>query len=151
MKCSWITAQLYVVWRERTITSSVFLKTVTCGVQIIISDSTVLHVHLTHFPPSLPQGLQYLHSKGRIHRDIKAGNILLTARGLVKLADFGSASLRSPCNSFVGTPFWWVCWALSEEIDCVVPTVVKAMVVPPLSQKPYKTETASLHISDQKS
>uniref|UniRef100_A0A5S6QQ87 non-specific serine/threonine protein kinase n=1 Tax=Trichuris muris TaxID=70415 RepID=A0A5S6QQ87_TRIMR len=52
------------------------------------------------------QGLQYIHSLGRIHRDIKAGNILLTDIGSVKLADFGSASLISPAQSFVGTPYW---------------------------------------------
>uniref|UniRef100_A0A8C3KXP1 Serine/threonine-protein kinase TAO3 n=1 Tax=Chrysolophus pictus TaxID=9089 RepID=A0A8C3KXP1_CHRPC len=39
-------------------------------------------------------------------RDIKAGNILLTEPGQVKLADFGSASIVSPANSFVGTPYW---------------------------------------------
>ncbi|XP_043227082.1 serine/threonine-protein kinase Tao-like [Amphibalanus amphitrite] len=51
-------------------------------------------------------GLDYLHSMGKIHRDIKAGNILLTEYGHVKLADFGSASLKCPANSFVGTPYW---------------------------------------------
>jgi serine/threonine protein kinase len=39
-------------------------------------------------------------------RDIKAGNILLTDTGDIKLADFGSASIASPANSFVGTPYW---------------------------------------------
>ncbi|XP_070507703.1 serine/threonine-protein kinase Tao [Chironomus tepperi] len=51
-------------------------------------------------------GLSYLHLLGRIHRDIKAGNILLTEQGVVKLADFGSAAIRCPANSFVGTPYW---------------------------------------------
>ncbi|XP_054628416.1 serine/threonine-protein kinase TAO3 isoform X1 [Dunckerocampus dactyliophorus] len=51
-------------------------------------------------------GLAYLHSHHMIHRDVKAGNILLTELGQVKLADFGSASIASPANSFVGTPYW---------------------------------------------
>ncbi|KAJ8312180.1 hypothetical protein KUTeg_009553 [Tegillarca granosa] len=51
-------------------------------------------------------GLSYLHNQGKIHRDIKAGNILLTENGTVKLADFGSASFVCPANSFVGTPYW---------------------------------------------
>ncbi|XP_061586528.1 serine/threonine-protein kinase TAO3 [Cololabis saira] len=51
-------------------------------------------------------GLAYLHSHTMIHRDVKAGNILLTELGQVKLADFGSASIASPANSFVGTPYW---------------------------------------------
>ncbi|KAF0685982.1 Aste57867_22185 [Aphanomyces stellatus] len=56
------------------------------------------------------EGLAHLHSKKKIHRDIKGGNILLTADGHVKIADFGvSAQLRdtfSRRGTFVGTPYW---------------------------------------------
>lgn len=74
------------------------------------------------------QGLAYLHSLAKVHRDIKCSNILLTERGEVKLSDFGvtvqvrrsacspaRVSLRldpqltatqSKRNTFVGTPHW---------------------------------------------
>lgn len=46
--------------------------------------------------------------------DIKAGNILLTQPGQVKLADFGSASIACPANSFVGTPYWYAIIPLNK-------------------------------------
>lgn len=58
-------------------------------------------------------GLCYLHDQGHLHRDIKAGNILMDSNGSIKLADFGvsasvyeSSSRYLMLNDITGTPYW---------------------------------------------
>ncbi|KAJ9562574.1 hypothetical protein OSB04_007734 [Centaurea solstitialis] len=59
------------------------------------------------------KALVYLHAHGHIHRDVKAGNILVDYNGSIKLADFGVSACmfdtgdrQRSRNTFVGTPCW---------------------------------------------
>uniref|UniRef100_A0ACD6AEC3 Uncharacterized protein n=1 Tax=Avena sativa TaxID=4498 RepID=A0ACD6AEC3_AVESA len=86
---------------------------------------SALHIIKTNFPDGFEEAviatllwevlkaLAYLHSQGHIHRDVKAGNILIDTNGAVKLGDFGvsacmfdTGNRQRARNTFVGTPCW---------------------------------------------
>ncbi|KAH9605900.1 hypothetical protein KSS87_001597 [Heliosperma pusillum] len=90
-----------------------------------MAEGSCLHLMKTAYPDGIEEpaicsilketlkALKYLHEHGHIHRDVKAGNILLDTKGLVKLADFGvsacmfdSGDRQRSRNTFVGTPCW---------------------------------------------
>ncbi|XP_012884065.1 PREDICTED: serine/threonine-protein kinase 10 [Dipodomys ordii] len=56
------------------------------------------------------EALHFLHSKKIIHRDLKAGNVLMTLEGDIRLADFGVSAKNLKTlqkrDSFIGTPYW---------------------------------------------
>lgn len=103
----------------------------TSGLLWIVSISTVISFISRYFCQLL-DGLEYLHSQGIVHKDIKPGNLLLTTDGALKISDLGVAEVSSNCSIMVFTlqgptvflhffPFW-------SASDCS------------LTWKPYKTQ-----------
>ncbi|KAJ8259181.1 hypothetical protein COCON_G00181930 [Conger conger] len=77
---------------------------------IRLRNKTLTEEEIATVVQSTLKGLEYLHFMRKIHRDIKAGNILLNAQGQAKLADFGVAGQLTDTmakrNTVIGTPFW---------------------------------------------
>ncbi|KAJ9163741.1 hypothetical protein P3X46_023375 [Hevea brasiliensis] len=66
----------------------------------------------------IARGMQYLHSQGVLHRDLKSENLLLGEDMCVKVADFGISCLESQCGSakgFMGTYRWMAPEMIKEK------------------------------------
>lgn len=75
--------------------------------------------HIASILHATLMGLDYLHQRKTIHRDIKAGNILINEVGDIKLSDFGvSAELMHTLadkDTLIGSPFWMSPEVLSKS------------------------------------
>ncbi|KAK9374797.1 uncharacterized protein V1513DRAFT_444427 [Lipomyces chichibuensis] len=76
----------------------------------IIESNTLTEAQIATICFETCKGLQHLHHKNIIHRDIKSDNVLLDSHGNVKITDFGfCAKLTDQKNkraTMVGTPYW---------------------------------------------
>lgn len=76
------------------------------------------HANKKHLARQLFEGLDYLHRRGVLHRDIKAANILISNTGQLKLADFGLARfyIKSPTRPIDYTNRVITIWYRSPEL-----------------------------------
>jgi len=90
-----------------------------CADLMSICERTLTETEVACILRETLQGLAYLHNLKLIHRDVKAGNILLNHKGQAKLADFGvsaqlAATISKRCT-VIGTPYWMAPEVLREN------------------------------------
>ncbi|XP_032674602.1 serine/threonine-protein kinase 10 isoform X3 [Odontomachus brunneus] len=73
-------------------------------------EKALTEMQIAYICQHMTKGLAFLHKSKVIHRDLKAGNVLLTMAGGVKIADFGVSAKNKHTlqkhDTFIGTPYW---------------------------------------------
>ncbi|XP_065656344.1 serine/threonine-protein kinase PAK 6 [Hydra vulgaris] len=117
----------------------------------IVTYKRLKEEEIAYFSKSCLKGLEYLHSQGVIHRDIKSDSILMSKDGQVKISDFGFCAQISneipKRKSLVGTPYWMAPEIISRdsygtEVDIWSFGVMVVEMVD--SEPPYFSETPLL-------
>ena len=77
----------------------------------IIGDKYFSEEKIMQYFYQICRGLQYIHSKNIIHRDIKSQNIFLMKNGKIKIGDFGIAkaltNTKNNATTIIGTPYYF--------------------------------------------
>ncbi|XP_036145795.1 STE20-like serine/threonine-protein kinase isoform X3 [Monomorium pharaonis] len=73
-------------------------------------EKALTEIQIAYICQHMTKGLAFLHKSKVVHRDLKAGNVLLTMAGGVKIADFGVSAKNKHTlqkhDTFIGTPYW---------------------------------------------
>ena len=110
--CQYIVKYYGSYFSRRSNTLWLILEYCSCGsaIDLMLSmDRTFTEYEISSIITMVLKGLDYIHSKNLIHRDIKGANILINEQGIVKIADFGvGAQLinENNRNSKKGSPYW---------------------------------------------
>jgi serine/threonine protein kinase len=78
---------------------------------------------MRYYTQQILSGLQFLHTRHVVHRDIKGENILIDGHGVAKLADFGCSKgladiankSQNGCGTLVGSPYWMAPEVIKNE------------------------------------
>ncbi|CAL8467308.1 g6845 [Coccomyxa elongata] len=89
----------------------IVMELMAASVADLLDERPLGEPEIAHILRQVLKALVYLHTEHRVHRDIKAANVLLSAEGAVKISDFGvsgqlTGTLGYRRRTFVGTPYW---------------------------------------------
>ncbi len=90
----------------------------------VVSSTPLSEPCIAYILREILNALVYLHSEHRMHRDIKAANVLLSVQGMVKVSDFGVAAQIGAASgqkrrTFVGSPLWMAPEVIQQSPDLV--------------------------------
>eukprot|EP01123_Difflugia_compressa_P005064 TRINITY_DN1662_c0_g1_i1.p1 TRINITY_DN1662_c0_g1~~TRINITY_DN1662_c0_g1_i1.p1 ORF type:complete len:529 (-),score=77.44 TRINITY_DN1662_c0_g1_i1:146-1681(-) len=83
----------------------------------------LIEPHISFITKQLLNGLNFLHSKGFVHRDLKSNNIMMSITGNIKIIDFGLCAevTNGPRLQMMGTAYW-----MPPEMIKKIPHTTKA-------------------------